>query len=301
MSYRVALDDSIVYELLLSFLLYKRRKNLKYLYKGTSWIEKVDAKLTDEYKNKLEQFEDVSFGDVLCLIIEGCPQKDDIHSFLNWFQKASITTLYELLAPHLKKEDSHLLLNLENQKNNYFYFLSEWYNQYFKFENIEKEITNEASKFNGKAETYLPEELVEEFATGLKIEIPTIKHVVLIPSLHFCPLHTFSIFKEKMFVWYPVSFEESREKICNISKALADQKRLDILQLLSRNKYKFTDILNYIGGAKGNLHHHLMILRSANLIRVHLSSNNQFYLSTRTKFATELKEKIIDFIQNADA
>ncbi|MDC2866467.1 winged helix-turn-helix domain-containing protein [Bacillus sp. BP-3] len=301
MSYRVAVDDSIVYELLLSFLLYKRRKNLKYLYKGMNWVEEVDSKITDEYKNKLDQFEDVSFGDVLCLIIEGCPQKENIHSFLNWFQKASITTLYELLAPHLKKEDSHFLLGLENQKNNYFYFLSEWYNQYFKFENIEKKIANEASKFSEKAETYSPEKLVEVFATGLKIEIPTIKHVVLIPSLHFCPLHTFSIFKEKMFVWYPVSFEESREKIFNISKALADQKRLDILQFLSRDKYKFTDILSYIGGAKGNLHHHLMILRSANLIRVHLSSNNQFYLSTRTEFATELKEKMIDFIQNTDA
>lgn len=301
MSYRVTVDDSIVYELLLSFLLYKRRKNLKYLHKGISWVEEVNAKLTDQYRNTLEQVEDVSFGDVLCLIIEGCPQKEDIHSFLNWFQKVSITTLYELLAPHLKKENSHLLLDLENQRKKFFYFLSDWYNQYFKFEHIEKEITKEISKFGEKAEKYSPEKLVEEFATGLKIEIPTIKHVVLIPSLHFRPLHTFSIFKEKMFVWYPVKFEKSREDIFNISKALADQKRLDILQFLSKDKYKFTDILNYIGGAKGNLHHHLMILRSANLIRVHLSSNNQFYLSTRTEFAIELKEKMVDFIQNADA
>ncbi|KMP74644.1 hypothetical protein RE438_31015 (plasmid) [Bacillus wiedmannii] len=60
------------------------------------------------------------------------------------------------------------MLDLENQKKDYFYFLSEWYNQYFKFENIEKEITNEASKFSGKAEKYSPEKLVEEFATGLK-------------------------------------------------------------------------------------------------------------------------------------
>ncbi|MEI5906741.1 winged helix-turn-helix domain-containing protein [Bacillus spongiae] len=298
MSYRVTLDDSIVYELLLSFLLYKRRKNLKYLYRGTSWVEEVNGRLTDQYKNKLEQFDDVSFGDVLCLIIEGCPQKEDIHSFLNWFEEASITTLYELLAPHFKKEDSHLLLDLENQKKDYLYFLSEWYYQYFKFENIENEIAGETLKFSEKAEKYSPEKMVEAFATGLKIEIPTIKHVVLIPSLHFRPLHTFSIFKEKMFVWYPVNLKESREDIYNISKALADKKRLQILQFLSRNKYKFTDILNYIGGAKGNLHHHLMILRSANLIRVHLSSNNQFYLSTRTEFATELNEKMLDFIQN---
>ncbi|MEB2282702.1 winged helix-turn-helix domain-containing protein [Lysinibacillus xylanilyticus] len=76
---------------------------------------------------------------------------------------------------------------------------------------------------------------------------------------------------------------------------------MEILQFLSRDKYKFTDILNYIGGAKGNLHHHLMILQSANLIHVHLSSNNQFYLSTRTEFTIELKEKMVNFIQNANA
>ncbi|WP_366151276.1 winged helix-turn-helix domain-containing protein [Lysinibacillus sphaericus] len=105
-------------------------------------------------------------------------------------------------------------------------------------------------------------------------KIPTIKHVVLIPSLHFRPLHTFSILKKEC---------------------------LEILQFLSKNRYKFTDILNYIGGAKGNLHRHLMILQSANLIHVHLSSNNQFYLSTRTEFTLELKEEMVDFIQNANA
>ncbi|MDP5272960.1 winged helix-turn-helix domain-containing protein [Chengkuizengella axinellae] len=292
MSYVVSLENSTVYELLLSLLLYKRRKNLKYLYKGSDWVEKVNEKMSDSFKNKLDGWEDLSFGEVVCLFIEKCPHKQDVDSFLEWFENLPLAASYELLTPHLRKEDSHLLLDLENQKKLYSYLLTEWNRQYFKFEDVGRTMTNERNRYEKKMGKVSSEQLVEDFATGLKVEIPSINHVVLVPSIHFQPLHTFSVFKEKMFVWYPVQNEESRDKVYSISKALSDEKRLDILQLLSQDKHKFTDILKEVGGTKGNLHHHIMILRSANLIRVHLTNQNQFYLSTRRGFVSELNTKL---------
>ncbi|MFS1513718.1 ArsR family transcriptional regulator [Chengkuizengella sp. SCS-71B] len=296
MSYRVSLENSNTYELLLSLHLYKVRKNLKYLYKGMEWIEKVNKNITASFKNKLELWNDLAFGDVLCLLIEECPQKKDIESFLGWFENLSTVKIYELLASHLRKEDSHILLHIEEQKKIYSDLLYEWNKQYFIYEDVEYTMSNELARFKERVNKSSPENLIEEFATGLRIDIPSIKQVVLIPSIHFQPLHTFSVFKEKMYVWYPVQNETAREKTYSISKALSDQKRLDILQLLSKDKYKFTDILNVIGGAKGNLHHHIMILRSANLIRVHMCSHNQFYLSTRKAFVSELNENLNKFI-----
>ncbi|SFX33130.1 DNA-binding transcriptional regulator, ArsR family [Thermoactinomyces sp. DSM 45891] len=293
MTYQVETGNSIAYELLLSLLLYKRRANLKYLDKGIGWITDVQERLTAEFEKELAQFEDLALGNVACLLIEKCPQNQQIELFLSWLKGLTAAEMYELLAPHIREVDLQILLDLEKQRNQLVYFLSKWNEQYFQFEKMEDKLEKAVHVFNKQKEQMSSVQLVEHFATGLQIEIKDIKHVIMIPSIHFSPLHTFSILREKIFVWFPLKTEPSNiDELIRIGKSLSDRKRLDILQFLSVEKHTFTDVLKYIGGAKGNIHHHIMTLRAAGLVRVHLTGESQFYLSTRKEFASELREKL---------
>ncbi|TCP69072.1 winged helix-turn-helix domain-containing protein [Baia soyae] len=293
MSYQVEAGNSIAYELLLSFLLYKRRANLKYLYKGIGWISDVQKRLTAEFETELAEFEDLAFSNVACLLIENCPQNQQVGSFLSWLEGLTAAEMYELLAPHLREVDSQILLDLEKQRNQFVYFLSQWNEQYFQYEKVENTLKKAIHLFNKQKGQMPSTQVVEHFARGLQIEIEDMKHVIMIPSIHFSPLHTFSIFREKIFVWFPLKTEPSSiDELMSIGKCLSDRKRLEILQFLSIQKRTFTEVLKQIGGAKGNIHHHLMTLRAAGLVRVHLTGDSQFCLSTRKEFALELQEKL---------
>jgi DNA-binding transcriptional ArsR family regulator len=295
LSYQIKVEDSIVYELLLSFLLYKRRANLKYLNKGTDWIGQVNERLTAEFQKELEEFEDLAFGDVFCLLIENSPDKSQVDLFLKGLEALSATDMYGKLAPYLREKDSHILLELEKQRDQFVRFLTKWNDQYFQYvddhDEYRKAIEGIRSELNNKMP---PEAIVEKFATGLQIEMNDIQTVHMIPSIYFSPLHTFSIFKERMFVWYPIKAEQSDfDHILNVAKCLSDRNRLHMLQFLSAGKYTFTEVLKQIGGAKGNIHHHLMTLRSAGLVRIHLAGEGQmFYVSTRKAFINEFKESL---------
>ncbi|MDQ0418603.1 DNA-binding transcriptional ArsR family regulator [Croceifilum oryzae] len=293
MTYQVEAGDSITYELLLSFLLYKRRANLKYLDKGIGWIHDVQERLTAEFEKELAQFEDLTFSNVACLLIENSPQNQQIESFLSWLEGLTAIEIYERLAPHLREADSQILLDLEKQRNQFVYFLSKWNEQYFQYEKVENKLKKAVKSFNKQKMQMSSIQVVGHVATGLQIEIEDMKHVIMIPSIHFSPLHTFSIFRDKIFVWFPLKTESSSiDELIHIGKCLSDRKRLEILQFLSLEKRTFTDVLKYIGGAKGNIHHHLMTLRAAGLVRVHVTGESQFYLSTRKEFAPELQENL---------
>jgi DNA-binding transcriptional ArsR family regulator len=294
-SYQIKVEDSIVYELLLSFLLYKRRANLKYLNKGTDWTRQVNERLTADFQNELEEFEDLAFGDVFCLLIENSPDKSQIDSFLKGLEALTATEMYGILAPHLREKDSHILLELEKQRDQFVRFLTKWNDQYFQYVDDHEEYKKALEGIRVELHNKMPPEaIVEKFATGLQIEMNDIGTVHMIPSIYFSPLHTFSIFKEKMFVWYPIQAGQSDfDQIINVAKCLSDRNRLNMLQFLSTGKYTFTEVLKQIGGAKGNIHHHLMTLRSAGLVRIHLAGEGQmFYVSTRKGFISELKESL---------
>ncbi|WP_162463233.1 winged helix-turn-helix domain-containing protein [Paenibacillus psychroresistens] len=301
MAYIVRAADSIVYELLLSFLLYKRRANLKYLDKGTEWIQEVDEKLTSEFKKEIDTFEELAFGDVACVFIEQCQENHQINTFLEWLKSLSATQMYESLAPHLRERDSTILLELEKQRDLFVYFISEWNVQYFQSQanlhHLKKASEAVTQAINDKIS---PAVIVENFASGLQIEMKEIKYVHLIPSIHFSPLHTFSILKENLFVWFPIQVDRSNLKdIVNMGKCLSDRKRLEILQFLSTGAFTFTDVLKQIGGAKGNIHHHIMTLRAGGLVRIHIADGGQTFLaSTRKSFIPEIKEKLNVFLFN---
>ncbi|MFD1735576.1 helix-turn-helix domain-containing protein [Bacillus salitolerans] len=301
MTFQVRVDDSPVYELILSFALYKRPSNIKYLDVGSKWIDHVNNQISPSLRKKLEEKDDIAFIDVACILLEQCPNRDSIEAFLEWLKKPSSGELYELLCPLLVECDTKYLLNIENSRTEFLELIHEWNEQYFKHfpHRLLSERVNSANRL--KADLNDSDAsvavVIEKYATGLRIEREDINEVILLPAYHFRPLHTFSFFKDKLFIWYPIRNTGMEEdELLKILKGMADSKRLQILKFLSKEKATFTDVQKEIGGAKGNAHHHLMILRSAGLIRVHLT-NEQTYFSTRLCFPDTVKEQLLSFLK----
>jgi len=299
-NYEVVAGNTIVYEMLLSFLLYKRRDNLKYLEKGTGWIEEVNELLDPSFAKELEQLDDAEFWDAACLLIANCPDNRQASGFLRWLQSLSATQMYALLAPLLPEKYSRILLDLEKHRDQFVYYATRWNEQYFRKQELEDvfhkgiEALADAIR-SGRA----PEEIVADFSRGFSVEVGQVQQVVLIPSIHFSPLHTFACFNDKLFLWYPLRDKSTFEDVLQIGKCLSDRKRLEILRFLSTDKHTFTDVFKKIGGAKGNTHHHLMTLRAAGLVRVHIAGDGQtFYASTRKAFIPELKTKLDELFDN---
>ncbi len=56
-----------------------------------------------------------------------------------------------------------------------------------------------------------------------------------------------------------------------MAKALADERRLRILRKLSGGSYTLQEIADDLGAAKTTIHHHLILMRSAGLVRMRMS------------------------------
>ncbi|NOV00998.1 winged helix-turn-helix domain-containing protein [Paenibacillus planticolens] len=293
MSYQIETDFSPVHECLLSFLLYKRRQNIKYLYAGPEWIEHVKQFLQPDFLEKLEAVEELTFVDLLTVLVDQCPDSSSMKAFLDWISTLSVGDLYERLAAYMAGSKTPVWLHLGEERDRFVDLLSAWQEQYMSqwkgMEGIKEGALQieEALKASMK-----PEDVVEKFVTGMRIELSQVKKVCLIPAYHFRPLHTFVVYLDKIYVLYPIAIEAPTTfTVSATAKALSDEKRLDILQLLSEKRRSFTEITKEIGGAKGNVHHHLMTLRMAGLVSVHLTDAGP-YLALRPGLSERLKGQL---------
>ncbi|MGV3463734.1 MAG: ArsR/SmtB family transcription factor [Heyndrickxia sp.] len=122
-----------------------------------------------------------------------------------------------------------------------------------------------------------PEELVE-WATGgvtYKPE-PSVKYVLLIPQYIYRPWNIAADLEDTKVYYYPVANESiypnDRYAPNNFlvlkHKALGDEARLRIVKLLYEGDQTLQEITEHLDVGKSTIHHHLKILRSANLVGI---------------------------------
>ena len=80
-----------------------------------------------------------------------------------------------------------------------------------------------------------------------------------------------------------------------VFKVLANQKRLEIIQLLSNNKLCVTEMINMLGLSQSNLSQHLSLMRRAGLLKVTKNGTKVYYQLTDSKLA-ELVFSVRDFL-----
>ena len=298
MTYEVRTLSSPVYELLLSFSLYKRQTLMKYLDLGAKWPLDVEVSISLELKEAIASKENLFFEDVMVLLIEQSPYKENINSFFDWVASLSGGELFECIAPHLDDKKT-LPADLSLQRDRSITLLKAWNEQYFqRLDDISEKLERDAEDKINKLKTQSEEDVVLE-ASRFIIETNAVQSVCLIPAIHIHPMSLVDQLKDTLYITYPVN--RTKDELANllrITKALGDEKRLKILQFLSHGSSTFTDIVSEIGMAKGNIHHHLSILRGAGLVNIHIrDERNTFYYSSNKEIAEELTKKVDQFLK----
>lgn len=267
---------------------------MKYLELGSKWPKEIDASITPELKEAIKLKENLFFEDLMVLLIEQSPAQNDIRSFFDWLASMSAGEIYERLAPLLDDKKT-LPTDLSFQRDNSIALLKAWNEEYF--QHIDHKILHclkqDAEEKVDGIETYSAKGIINQSSRFI-IETDTITSVCLIPAFHFQPMSLVDQFRDKLYITYPVNYNQNAfSEVLKITKALGDERRLRILQLLSRGTYTFTDIVSAIGMAKGNIHHHLSILRGVGLLNIHLADEpNTYFYSTNEGFTSRLKRKV---------
>jgi DNA-binding transcriptional ArsR family regulator len=285
MSYQLKIHYAPIHELLLSFLLYKRPERLKYLDVGLKWTTEVASSLDDNLSKRIEDLTDLSFFDMSLVFMEESTIQETIDDYLDRVSSYSPGELYERITPYLLP-GKLVQTDLGKERDDYITILDGWNKQYFS--KLSPSILNELEANYYELETLLitlpKNEVVDQVTRGISIDTDMLREVFLIPSYHFRPLTTQTLLKGKIYILCPLK-QDTKSTLLYLGKAVSDERRLSILKLLAKRSYTFTEIVKEIGSGKGNIHHHMMTLRSNGLIRTHIGddcyADQTFSLRTR--------------------
>jgi DNA-binding transcriptional ArsR family regulator len=137
------------------------------------------------------------------------------------------------------------------------------------------------------ARTMPAEQLVERMTTGLELRRePWMRRVVLVPHIALRPWNILAADGPNSIVCYPVADESlgvdvtaPPAQLFRLHRALGDEKRLRMLKVLaSRAGATLQELADAAGLAKSSAHHHLVILRSAGLVKVSTEGHGRYRL-----------------------
>ncbi|MEN8112842.1 MAG: winged helix-turn-helix domain-containing protein, partial [Actinomycetota bacterium] len=119
------------------------------------------------------------------------------------------------------------------------------------------------------------ERFVEVTTNGISIEKQGIRRpILLLPSVVGRPWVIFTESPERMIMVYPVADEYMDADpdappnwLIKTYKALGDERRLRILRRLSKGNASLHELADELDVSKSTLHHHMMLLRSAGLVK----------------------------------
>jgi DNA-binding transcriptional ArsR family regulator len=126
--------------------------------------------------------------------------------------------------------------------------------------------------------THTPEQLIE-ICTGWEyVPEPGVRRIILIPSYVSRPFNGDAESGDTRIFFYPSADESILADasappipLLRLAKALGDERRLRILKKLSNESYTLQELADEFGVAKTTIHHHLIQLRSAGLVRMRMS------------------------------
>jgi len=130
------------------------------------------------------------------------------------------------------------------------------------------------------------ERFVELATNGLSIEKQGYRRpMLLIPSVVGRPWNIFTESSSRMIIAYPVADEymdadpdAPPQWLIKTYKALGDERRLRILRRLSRGPASLHELADELDVSKSTLHHHMMLLRAAGLVKVLIGADKEYAL-----------------------
>lgn len=173
-----------------------------------------------------------------------------------------------------------LALDMTATKNILLDILRGWYEEVFREQEpaILPILARDVEAKRALKSTMSPEQLIETCTGWEYVPEPGIKRVVLIPSYINRPYNSDAEHHGTRIFYFPVADESVAAgsnappvRLLRLAKALADERRLRILKKLSSGSYTLQEMADDFGVAKTTMHHHLITLRTAGLVRMRLS------------------------------
>jgi len=176
-----------------------------------------------------------------------------------------------------------LALDMTATKNMLLDILRGWYDEVFREQEptILPILARDVEAKRALMATLSPEQLIEACTGWEYVPEPGIKRVALIPSYVNRPYNSDAEYHGTRIFYFPVADESvvagndaPPVRLLRLAKALADERRLRLLKKLSTGSYTLQELADDFGVAKTTLHHHLITLRSAGLVRMRLSDKH---------------------------
>lgn len=306
MTYELKIDVSPVYELLDSFMLYVTRKWISNLDMGPDWIRDIDGRIPPQQVSALRQAAEWPFTDYDVLYVWAYQRQpaSKVTQFFDELEALSLEECFERTAPlfpNFTMEDCARI------KHDYPPLLQLWYEQYFRHmeQKILPILIEDASEKKMLESKMGAAALIEYASGGVVIEdIPDLRTVVLLPTVHNRPINMYCFYNTLMIIQYPVDVPSDNEDepptvLLRLTKALSDPTRLRLLRYAAREPKTLWQLQSVLNQTSDMLMHHLLMLRVAGLLRVHLGSEgegNERY-SIRTDGASDLQMFLESYIR----
>lgn len=305
--YRAEVRFAPAHELVVSLSAYLNRKGRKTLDLGPAWAGQVRDQLSPDFAAELAELKESLPPLEIHLLIEQCPGESDPDSFLRWFAALSPGEIYERLEPYRSPGDPPLHTDLGWYRNYLVAVLTRWNEQYFRKVDpaILAGLAAEAAALRDRAAATSATELVEGATNGILLDPECgAEKVVLIPQYHVRPGNVVRLFRGTGLILYPAdqlvfSQGDILPQLMRVVRALSDESRLRILRFLNQEPRTFTDVVKFTGLALSTVHHHLITLRAAGLIRAHEGGGGPraALYSFRPAALHELAPRMLAYIQ----
>ncbi|MGE5561568.1 MAG: ArsR/SmtB family transcription factor [Chloroflexota bacterium] len=304
MPYIVEVDWAPIYELTTSLDTYAAfRRMAKTLELPADWSEAIRARGGERLARALSDG-DLSLGGAELLVWQ-CPGERTTEAVLAWIEGLSLDELTDRLLRYTPDEWRRQLRNLGELRERWLRAVRLWDEIYFR--SLDPEICRglaaDAAEKRKLIKQLAPEDLIELATAGVRFD-PTAEQqrVVLVPQFHMRPWNTYQPYRDIIFYHYPVDAllpapGEVPPAVARLVRALADTNRLQILRYLAAGTRGFKDIVQFTGLAKSTVHHHMVALRAAGLVRVHPRSATIDHYSLRPDALDRLGSRLVSFIK----
>lgn len=319
MSYQARVEWAPAYELSISMQAFMLAKLHKVIDLGPGWAARAKKQVPADFLSTMHQLDKDrdTRGKLLLpveILIHLHPEAGGAEAFIAWLQSRSPGELYEELAPAVP-EDMPLPRDLGAARDVTAGLLRAWNDAYFSqvdpviLAGLAREAEVRQSSPTGAAAAggEGTERFVESITGGVLFEEIESqgRSVVLVPQYHFRPLNALNHFREVLIVGYgadvlPPAEGEPPTGLLRLTKSVSDASRLRVLRYLAgaatETPRTLTEIADATGLAASTIFHHILMLRSAGLIRTHHGCSRPDRYSWRRTGLDELRAGLETFI-----
>jgi DNA-binding transcriptional ArsR family regulator len=300
----LAVDWAPAYELLMSFHAFVSFRLHSLLDLGQAWVrdtrERLPAELAARLSHKSLAASLKEHADLVVLLVRVCPAARDARGFLDWFAGLTPGAAYEALVQHLPEPGPRLPRDFGGWRDHYLELLSGWETAYFRHLDpaILDGLSASAATLRARLGSAPASVLVEDVTNGILVEpSPNLRGVTLVPQYHQRPYNTDAAEQGGVIILYPADVLPTPPDLpptglVRLTHALSDESRLRILRFLADGPCTLTEVARLAGLSQPTVHHHLVQLRAAGLVRVHFVVPGPSRYSLRPHALDQLSQQL---------